>query len=124
MLDIMRSPLCSLRVVSNHCTLAFAFRFQLNCKKGKVDEYPIRKPNAYSAQLLASQFSSDSNNENLKDETCQMPLSKSLVGGSMNICKIRILNFIQTERVLQGELTFCFIFYYNICKLILADPHN
>ncbi|KAG6428824.1 hypothetical protein SASPL_106861 [Salvia splendens] len=80
-----------------------AMRFQLNCKKGKVEEYPIRKPNAFSAQQLMSHFSSDSNNENLKDETCQMPLSKSLVGGSMNVCKTRILNFIQAERILQGN---------------------
>ena len=71
-----------------------------------MEEYPIRKPNAFSAQQLMSHFSSDSNNENLKDETCQMPLSKSLVGGSMNVCKTRILNFIQTERILQGALTF------------------
>ncbi|KAL0441332.1 UNVERIFIED_CONTAM: protein PHYTOCHROME-DEPENDENT LATE-FLOWERING [Sesamum radiatum] len=80
-----------------------AMRCQLNCKKNKVDEYPMRKPNAYSAQQLVSHLSSDSNNENLKDETCKMPLSKSLIGGNMNVCKTRILNFIQTERIIQGN---------------------
>ncbi|KAH6793288.1 nuclear receptor coactivator [Perilla frutescens var. hirtella] len=80
-----------------------AMRLQLNCKKSKVDEYPMRKPNAYSGQQLMSHLSSDSNSENLKDETCKMPLSKSLVGGNMNTCKTRILNFIQTERILQGN---------------------
>ncbi|PIN09556.1 hypothetical protein CDL12_17857 [Handroanthus impetiginosus] len=78
-------------------------RCQLNRKKSKADEYPMRKPNTYSAQKLMACLSSDSNNENLKDETCKMPLSKSLVGGSMNVCKIRILNCIQSERIIQGN---------------------
>ncbi|KAL8458740.1 hypothetical protein ACS0TY_036303 [Phlomoides rotata] len=78
-------------------------RCQLNCKKNKVDEYPIRKPNAYSAQQLMSLLSSDSSNENLKDDSCKMLLSKSLVGGNINACKTRILNFMQTERVVQGN---------------------
>nr|GEW89416.1 hypothetical protein [Tanacetum cinerariifolium] len=38
-----------------------------------------------------------------KDETYKMPLSKSLVGGSMNVCKTRVLHFVQSERVLQGN---------------------
>ncbi|KAL1538079.1 protein PHYTOCHROME-DEPENDENT LATE-FLOWERING-like [Salvia divinorum] len=80
-----------------------AMRYQLNCKKGKDDAYPMRKPSTYSTQQLMSHLSSDSNNENLKDKTCQMPLSQSLVGGSMNACKTRILNFIQTQRILQGN---------------------
>ncbi|KAL2555040.1 Spt20 family [Forsythia ovata] len=78
-------------------------RYHLNSKKNKVDPHPIRQPNAYSAQELMLHLSSDSNNENLKDETCKMPLSRSLVGGSMNVCKTRILNFVQTERILQGN---------------------
>lgn len=86
--------------------LSFAFRYQLNYKKGKDEEYPMSESSTYSTQPLVSHLSSDSNNENLKDKTCQMPLSNSLVGGSMDVCKTRILNFIQTERILQGELTF------------------
>ncbi|CAI9766058.1 unnamed protein product [Fraxinus pennsylvanica] len=78
-------------------------RYQLNSKKKKVDQYPLRKPNTFTAQQLLIHLSSDSNNENLKDETCKMPLSRSLVGGNMNVPKIRILNFFQTERVLQGN---------------------
>ncbi|CAA3020270.1 Hypothetical predicted protein [Olea europaea subsp. europaea] len=34
---------------------------------------------------------------------CKMPLSRSLVGGNMNVPKTRILNFVQTERILQGN---------------------
>ncbi|XP_022842611.1 mediator of RNA polymerase II transcription subunit 15a [Olea europaea var. sylvestris] len=78
-------------------------RYQLNSKKNKVDQYPIRKPQTYSAQQLALHLSNDSNNENLKDEMCKMPLSRSLVGGNMNVPKTRILNFVQTERILQGN---------------------
>nr|XP_016436120.1 PREDICTED: uncharacterized protein LOC107762289 isoform X2 [Nicotiana tabacum] len=77
-------------------------RFQLNRKKNKVDEYSRRKQNVYPAQQLLLHLSNNSNNENFKDEICRMALSKSLVGGSMNICKKRALTILQTEEVLQG----------------------
>ncbi|KAL6972514.1 hypothetical protein U1Q18_006830 [Sarracenia purpurea var. burkii] len=80
-----------------------AARYQINHKKNKVDEHPIRKPIVFSAQQLLLQLSSESNGENFRDETCTMPLSKSLVGGSMNACKTRVLNFVQAERILQGN---------------------
>ncbi|KAL3839244.1 hypothetical protein ACJIZ3_023835 [Penstemon smallii] len=92
--QIMLERFSKIEVVTMRC--------QLNSKKNKVDELPIRKPTTFSAQLLASLLSSESNSENLKDE-CKMPLSKSLVGGNMNACKTRILNFVQTERILQGN---------------------
>lgn len=91
--------------------ISFPFRCQLTFKKNKVDEYPIRKPNSFSAQQLKSLLSSDSNNENLKDDSCKMLLSKSLVGGNINACKTRILNIIQTERVMQG------VFDFQICDI-------
>ncbi|KAL6568319.1 hypothetical protein OROHE_004003 [Orobanche hederae] len=78
-----------------------SMRCQLNHKKNKVDEYTRRKPNAYSAQELMRYLSSDSNNEILNDETYK--LSKSLIAGSMNVSKTRIMNFIQTERIIQGN---------------------
>ncbi|KAI4355402.1 hypothetical protein L6164_004181 [Bauhinia variegata] len=77
-------------------------RHQLNCKKNKVDDYPIRKQN-YSPQLLANYLSNTSNGEDLKDDASSRSLSKSLVGGSMNVCKIRVLNFVLPERVVQGN---------------------
>ncbi|XP_073271435.1 protein PHYTOCHROME-DEPENDENT LATE-FLOWERING-like [Primulina huaijiensis] len=80
-----------------------SMRCQLHRKKSKVDEYPIRKHNTFSSQQLLLQLSSDSSNGNLNDEMCKMPLSKSLVGGHMNVLKTRILNFLQTERVIQGS---------------------
>ncbi|XP_052180638.1 protein PHYTOCHROME-DEPENDENT LATE-FLOWERING isoform X2 [Diospyros lotus] len=80
-----------------------AARHKIHFRKSKVNEQPIRKPTTFPSQQLSILLSSDSNNDNLRDESCTMPLSKSLVGGSMNACKIRVLNFVQTERMLQGN---------------------
>lgn len=97
-------------------------RHPLNCKKEKGDECPVRKPNAYSAQEVSFCLSNASNPEDFKDETCTMPLSKSLVGGSINICKLRVLNFVHAEDVLQGLLIArvqwpsCILLYQNIDK--------
>ncbi|KAL1810626.1 protein PHYTOCHROME-DEPENDENT LATE-FLOWERING [Daucus carota subsp. sativus] len=76
-------------------------RFKVNCKKNRVDDHPLKKSNIYSAQQLMHHLSSDANTENLKDESCKMPLSKSLVGGSMNVCKTRVLNFVPPDRSVQ-----------------------
>ena len=77
-------------------------RHQLNCKKNKAENNAIRKQSLYSPQLLAAGLSSLSNDEDLKDDASTKPLSKSLVGGSMNVCKLRVLNFMLPERVVQG----------------------
>ncbi|XP_076885770.1 protein PHYTOCHROME-DEPENDENT LATE-FLOWERING-like [Bidens hawaiensis] len=74
-------------------------RYQLNMKKNKVDEYI--ENTSFSTQQLNHHLFNDLNNENPKDE--DMPLSKSLVGGSVNVCKTRVLIFEQKERVLQGN---------------------
>ncbi|KAK6914660.1 Spt20-like, SEP domain [Dillenia turbinata] len=75
-------------------------RYQLNSKKNKVDDCS-RKPNTFNLQPVVHCLAAVGNIEDCKDEA--MPLSKSLVGGSMNVPKIRVLNFVQTERVLQGN---------------------
>ncbi|XP_044500221.1 protein PHYTOCHROME-DEPENDENT LATE-FLOWERING-like [Mangifera indica] len=77
-------------------------RYQLNSKKNKVDDCQMRKPNTYSTQNLLVCLRSVSNNEDFKDEL--RPLSKSLLGGSMNISKSRVLNFVIPERILQGNV--------------------
>ncbi|KAG8494651.1 hypothetical protein CXB51_012264 [Gossypium anomalum] len=77
-------------------------RCQLNRKKNKVDEYHVRKSNTHSPQLVSAFLSNFSSNEDFKDES--KPLSKSLFGGSVNTYKTRILNFVQGERVVQGNL--------------------
>lgn len=58
-------------------------------------------------------LSNVSNNEDFKDDSCVSPLSKSLVGGSMNICKTRILNFVEQ---VQGAVNH--IFRYIVFVLI------
>ncbi|CAK7356481.1 unnamed protein product [Dovyalis caffra] len=78
-------------------------RHQLNRKKNKVDDYPIRKPNTYLSKNLQVCLSNSANNEEFQDDTNATKLSKSLVGGNMNICKTRFMDFILSERVLQGN---------------------
>lgn len=75
------------------------FRYQLNCKKHKVDEYS-RRPRVYAKQSLTVCLSNLSNEEVFKDE--DKALSKSILGGSMNTCKTRVTNFFHMERVMQG----------------------
>ncbi|RYQ89008.1 hypothetical protein Ahy_B09g095877 isoform C [Arachis hypogaea] len=77
-------------------------RLQLNLKKNKSDDYPIRKQNTYSPQHLSAFLANPNNNEGLIEETSS--LSKSLIGGSMNVCKMRALSFCLPERVLQGNV--------------------
>lgn len=78
------------------CSMDYCFRHQLNRKKSKVDDqHPIRKPNAYPTQRLAEFLSDISTNEDSKDDADARSLSKSLVGGSMNICKIRIIKILE-----------------------------
>ncbi|PPE02810.1 hypothetical protein GOBAR_DD00179 [Gossypium barbadense] len=76
-------------------------RHKLNIKN-KVDEYHAGKPRTHSPQLVSSCLVSLSSNEDFKDDLNS--LSKSLVGGSMNTCKTRILNFVQGERVVHGNV--------------------
>ncbi|CAM8906793.1 unnamed protein product [Rhodiola kirilowii] len=73
-------------------------RYNLNAKKNKVDNY-IRKPIAHSPQLVAQALALVSAIEDIKDDI--WPLSKSIVSGSMNAPKTRVLNFMQPERVVQ-----------------------
>ncbi|KAB5574045.1 hypothetical protein DKX38_001239 [Salix brachista] len=78
-------------------------RHQLNCKKNKVDDYPITKTSTYSPQNLSIYLSNSANFEEFKDDTNARQLSKSLAGGNMNICKTRFMDFTLPERVLQGN---------------------
>ncbi|KAI3802777.1 hypothetical protein L1987_30920 [Smallanthus sonchifolius] len=70
-------------------------RFKLNCKKNMIDEY---KPTIiFPTKLLERVLFNDHNKDILQDETCEMPLSMSLMGGNINICKTRVLNFVLDE---------------------------
>ncbi|KAD4584889.1 hypothetical protein E3N88_22490 [Mikania micrantha] len=70
-------------------------RFKLNNRKNKIDEY---KPVIiFPKEQLKHVLFGDHGIEDLNDETCKMPLSMSLMGGNINICKTRVLNFVQNE---------------------------
>lgn len=90
------------------------YRYQLNCKKHKVDDYS-RRPRAYARQSLIVCLQNLSNDEDFKDE--DKALSKSIFGGSMNTCKTRIMNFLMLERVMQG--IFCILTRYLAIDIIL-----
>ncbi|TKY64234.1 hypothetical protein E2542_SST14127 [Spatholobus suberectus] len=77
-------------------------RHQLNLKKNKGDDYHIKKQNTYSPQLLAAYIANATTNEGVIEDSNS--LSKSLTGGSMNACKMRILSFCVPERVVQGNV--------------------
>ncbi|CAI9267615.1 unnamed protein product [Lactuca saligna] len=83
-------------------------RVRRNRKKKNMDGY--KRSRRFSIPQLFDCLLNDEDNDNsLKDETCKskMPLSMSLVGGSMNVCKTRILKFVKAGYVSQvhyGEL--------------------
>ncbi|VFR00140.1 unnamed protein product [Cuscuta campestris] len=74
-------------------------RYQLNSKKNKVDDRPMQKPSVYPTQAIQKYFSNDSNNETIIDEVSK--LSKTVIQGSANVCKRRVLACTQTERMFQ-----------------------
>uniref|UniRef100_A0A7N0SWP1 Uncharacterized protein n=1 Tax=Kalanchoe fedtschenkoi TaxID=63787 RepID=A0A7N0SWP1_KALFE len=76
-------------------------RYNLNAKKNKVDNF-IRKPIAHSPQSVAQNLTLASAIDEIKDDI--WPLSKSIVSGSMNAPKTRVLNFMQPERLVQGSV--------------------
>lgn len=89
----------------------FCFRHKLNVKNRKVDNPPIRKPNTYSTRSLSAFLSTASNNEDFKDDANTRSLSKPLVGGGINTCKIRVLKFRQRECIPPGLL------YYGLYNI-------
>ncbi|XP_023734503.2 protein PHYTOCHROME-DEPENDENT LATE-FLOWERING isoform X2 [Lactuca sativa] len=71
-----------------------------NRKKKNMDGY--KRSTSFSIpQLFDCLLNDDDNDNSLKDETCRMPLSMSLVGGSMNVCKTRVLKFVKAGYVSQ-----------------------
>ncbi|TYK03946.1 histone-lysine N-methyltransferase 2D isoform X1 [Cucumis melo var. makuwa] len=77
-------------------------RHQLNLKKSKANDYPIRKSSTYSAHNLATLLANSSINDGLKDDAGPRKMSKSLIGGSLNACKRRVLTFMLQDRTPQG----------------------
>lgn len=80
----------------------FCFRHQLNRKKNKVDEL-FRKPKVHIARLVGECLSRPDNSDDFKEEV-DKTLSKSLGGGSMNVCKTKVITLEHQERIVQGLL--------------------
>ncbi|KAI3949776.1 hypothetical protein MKW92_039966 [Papaver armeniacum] len=105
------SPSVSATPLSDHSILdkfskieMLTQRHQLNCKKKKEDSISVTKPASYSTHIISMSLSDVSDTEELSEPNCITQLSKSLVGGSMNICKVRALNFCQNEHKFQGNV--------------------
>ncbi|GAB2253541.1 hypothetical protein Droror1_Dr00006388 [Drosera rotundifolia] len=77
-------------------------RHQLNRRKTKVDELS-RKPHIFFPQHVSTCLSSLETNENIEDDSVKS-LSKSVVGGSANSYKIRVLSFVQAEHTSQAPV--------------------
>ncbi|KAG6477240.1 hypothetical protein ZIOFF_066492 [Zingiber officinale] len=77
-------------------------RYQFNLKKNKVDDYPEKGPTQHSTQELAIWLSDSFNGEDFTDQ--RKPLSKSLIGGTINTCKDRTISFMRNEPVHQVSM--------------------
>lgn len=86
----------------------FVIRYQLNVKKNKIDDYPAKEPIKHSMQQLAACLSESFNAEDYTDQA--RPMSRSLIGGTINTCKTRTMSFVYTERMYQGWLTLEFLY--------------
>ncbi|XP_042432314.1 protein PHYTOCHROME-DEPENDENT LATE-FLOWERING-like [Zingiber officinale] len=81
---------------------AITQRYQLNLKKNKVDDYPEKGPTQHSTQELAIWLSDSFNGEDFTDQ--RKPLSKSLIGGTINTCMDRTISFLRNEPVHQVSM--------------------
>ncbi|KAF0892782.1 hypothetical protein E2562_017745 [Oryza meyeriana var. granulata] len=80
---------------------AISQRYKLHSKNNKVDNIPQRKPiiNA-SQEKVATVLSNCFHAEDFRDEI--KPLCNSMLGGTMNTFKTRVLNFVVNNRTYQG----------------------
>lgn len=62
----------------------------------------MRKPRIFPTEGLMLSLSNIFSTEDFKDDSCPAPLSKSLLGGSMNTCKTRLLTCMLGDHVVQG----------------------
>ncbi|WVZ58745.1 hypothetical protein U9M48_008985 [Paspalum notatum var. saurae] len=75
-------------------------RYQLHNKKKKVDTIPQRKPITKSQEVVRC-LSSCFHTEDYIDTT--RPLCNSMISGTINTCKSRVINFVSTNRIYQGH---------------------
>ncbi|XP_062201424.1 protein PHYTOCHROME-DEPENDENT LATE-FLOWERING-like isoform X2 [Phragmites australis] len=76
-------------------------RYQLHNKKNKVDKIPQKKSMVNASQDVARFLSSCFHTEDYIDTI--RPLCNSMISGTINTCKTRIINFVGTNRMYQGH---------------------
>jgi hypothetical protein len=84
----------------------FLFRYHLHSKKNKVDKIPQRKPLVGVNQDVAKCLSSCFHTDDYLDTT--RPLCNSMISGSINTWKTRIINFLSTNCMYQGTILHTF----------------
>lgn len=83
--------------------LCILFRYQLFNKKNKVDKISQKKTiTNQNHQDVARCLNSCFHSEDYIDTT--RPLCNSMISGTINTCKTRVINFVSTNRMYQGML--------------------
>jgi hypothetical protein len=83
--------------------LHILFRYQLLNKKNKVDKISQKKTiTNQSHPDVARCLNSCFHSEDYIDTT--RPLCNSMISGTINTCKTRVINFVSTNRMYQGML--------------------
>lgn len=80
----------------------FCFRHKLNVKKNKVDNF-AKKPDPFSSQQVVQHLTSSFSPDDFT-ETNQL-MSRSVIGGSINSYKSRIVQFVRPDRSFNGVLS-------------------
>ena len=107
---------CIVVVISFHIVTIAAvicFRYQLHSKKNKVDKIPQRKPMINASQDVARCLSNCFHTEDYIDTI--RPLCNSMISGTINTCKTRIINFVSSNRMYQG------MFYRYFAKKVSSE---
>ncbi|GLJ10462.1 hypothetical protein SUGI_0128660 [Cryptomeria japonica] len=95
-------------------------RHVLPIRKKSVEEVREPKKVPPSWQLLAKALNNATNNEDQKDVKGQRSLSNSLVGGGVNVCKTRIMNFVHAGHMYPGNSDPVLI-HRNGVRLVMSE---
>ena len=74
----------------------------MNVKKNKVDNFP-KKPDPFSSQQVVKCLTNSFSTDDFSD--ANRPMSQSLIGGSINKYKSRIMHFVRPDRSFNGVLS-------------------
>ncbi|XP_008782992.2 protein PHYTOCHROME-DEPENDENT LATE-FLOWERING-like isoform X1 [Phoenix dactylifera] len=99
--SIGTAPMCDQIILERFAKIEIITqRYHLNLKKNKVDDCPARKPVTHANQKVATCLSDSLNVENFRDPI--RPMSRSVLGGTINTCKTRTICFVRAEHMYQA----------------------